>query len=66
MTVLSMSTFGMFPHLVSVWDQLIQLFAKKIFTEIVLEYTCILKKFKKVRKCGKKWGFKKQYIKPKS
>ena len=32
----------------------------------MLKYTYILKNFEKMRKCGKKWGFKKLYIKTKS
>ena len=41
-------------------------FCGKLFAKSVLKYTCILKKFEKVRKCGKKWGLKKLYIKTKS
>ena len=29
-------------------------FCGKLFAKSVLKYTCILKKFEKVRKCGKK------------
>ena len=41
-------------------------FCCKLFIESVLKYTCTLTKFEKVRKCEKKWGFIKLYIKTKN
>ena len=38
----------------------------KLFIESVLKYTCTLKKIENVRKCEKKWGFKKLYTKSKN